>query len=191
MAQEIMNSIQDLHDKYPSVFDGAGSKRLDAKCGPGWLPLLETVCALMHERNLASQEEPAQIVKIIEKLGALRVLVQGKYPEVSAWTDFALKHSMRTCEICAMPGRLIYDNGWQRTRCESHRLDSISEHHRMSEVTHWITQCKDPGDGSGDGIIELSDDILESMGLKLGDPLTFNVIGGVAVLTPVRDVDAE
>ncbi|MCO7055687.1 MULTISPECIES: AbrB/MazE/SpoVT family DNA-binding domain-containing protein [Pseudomonas] len=49
-------------------------------------------------------------------------------------------------------------------------------------------KCQDPGDGSGDVIIDLPDDVLERMGLQIGDSLTLELIGGSIVLKPIRDV---
>jgi len=47
--------------------------------------------------------------------------------------------------------------------------------------------CQDAGDGSGDVIIDLPDDILESMALKVGDLLSIELIDGSIVLKPVGD----
>lgn len=129
-----MNMIRQLHEKYPSVFSNEVVNRLNAECGPGWSHLLETLCGLVHHRNLASQERPAHIVKVKEKLGGIRILIQAGSPEIGAWTEFALQHSMRVCEVCGAPGRLMYEDGWQRTRCEAHRLVSIADLNRVSEL---------------------------------------------------------
>ncbi|WP_370738922.1 MULTISPECIES: AbrB/MazE/SpoVT family DNA-binding domain-containing protein [Pseudomonas] len=61
----------------------------------------------------------------------------------------------------------------------------------MNESVRTIVQCQDPGDGSGDVIIDLPDDILEHMGLKIGDSLSIELIGGSIVLKPIRDADAQ
>ncbi|WP_442968247.1 AbrB/MazE/SpoVT family DNA-binding domain-containing protein [Pseudomonas sp. S32] len=44
----------------------------------------------------------------------------------------------------------------------------------------------DPGDGSGDVIIELPPKLLSEMGLTVGDLLTIELIDGAIVLKPVR-----
>lgn len=36
----------------------------------------------------------------------------------------------------------------------------------------WKLTCRDAGDGSGDVILELPDDLLKAAGLTVGDPLT-------------------
>lgn len=60
----------------------------------------------------------------------------------------------------------------------------------MNKSVRKTVKCQDPGDGSGDVIIDLPDDILESMGLNIGDVLTIELIGGSIVLKPIRNADA-
>jgi len=47
--------------------------------------------------------------------------------------------------------------------------------------------CLDPGDGSGDVIVELPDDILSELGVTTGDRLSIELINGDIVLKPVRE----
>uniref|UniRef100_UPI001F415EFC AbrB/MazE/SpoVT family DNA-binding domain-containing protein n=1 Tax=Pseudomonas fulva TaxID=47880 RepID=UPI001F415EFC len=61
----------------------------------------------------------------------------------------------------------------------------------MNESVLTTVKCQDTGDGSGDVIIDLPDDILERMGLKIGDSLTIELIGGSIVLKPIPDADAR
>nr|WP_097305228.1 AbrB/MazE/SpoVT family DNA-binding domain-containing protein [Pseudomonas chlororaphis] len=61
----------------------------------------------------------------------------------------------------------------------------------MNESARTTVKCQDPGDGSGDVIIDLPDDILERMGLNIGDFLTIELIGGSIVLKPIRDADPQ
>lgn len=61
----------------------------------------------------------------------------------------------------------------------------------MNESEQTTVKCQDPCDGSGDVIIDLPDDILERMGLNIGDSLTIELIGGGIVLKPVRDGVAQ
>lgn len=35
----------------------------------------------------------------------------------------------------------------------------------------WLVVCQDPGDGSGDLVVELPSDLLEALGWALGDEL--------------------
>lgn len=61
----------------------------------------------------------------------------------------------------------------------------------MNESVRKIVVCQDAGDDSGDVIIDLPDDILESMGLRVGDSLTIESIAGSIVLKPIRDADVQ
>ena len=54
-----------------------------------------------------------------------------------------------------------------------------------------IVKCQDPGDGSGDVIIDLSPDVLAAMNVDLGDSLSIELIDGSIVLKPVRDTDTQ
>ncbi|MFJ4256836.1 AbrB/MazE/SpoVT family DNA-binding domain-containing protein [Pseudomonas monteilii] len=60
----------------------------------------------------------------------------------------------------------------------------------MNESLQTTVKCQDAGDGSGDVIIDLPDDILESMGLNIGDALTIELIDGSIVLKPIRNAEA-
>lgn len=61
----------------------------------------------------------------------------------------------------------------------------------MNDSVRKTVRCQDPGDGSGDVIIDLPDDILESMDLSIGDFLTIELIGGSIVLKPIRYADPQ
>lgn len=52
-------------------------------------------------------------------------------------------------------------------------------------------KCQDPGDGSGDVIVDLPPDILEAMNVGLGDSLSIEVINGLIVLRPILDADTQ
>lgn len=61
----------------------------------------------------------------------------------------------------------------------------------MSKKVQTTVRCQDPGDGSGDVIIDLPPDALETMSLKLGDSLSIELVNGEIVLRPIRDSDAK
>ena len=44
-----------------------------------------------------------------------------------------------------------------------------------SKKTMWHTVCQDAGDGSGDLVIELPEDLLADLGWKTGDTLSFDI----------------
>jgi len=50
--------------------------------------------------------------------------------------------------------------------------------------------CHDAGDGSGDLIVPIPPEVIEAMGLRIGDKLELEVTGEAIVLTPIqRSVD--
>jgi antitoxin ChpS len=61
----------------------------------------------------------------------------------------------------------------------------------MSESVQTIVTCQDPGDGSGDVIIDLPPDVFAAMNVGLGDSLSIELIDGSVVLKPLRGIDAQ
>ncbi|KRP50966.1 AbrB family transcriptional regulator [Pseudomonas poae] len=61
----------------------------------------------------------------------------------------------------------------------------------MNESVRTIVKCQDPGDDSGDVIIDLSPDVLAAMNVDLDDLLSIELIDGSIVLKPVRDTDTQ
>lgn len=61
----------------------------------------------------------------------------------------------------------------------------------MSVSVQAVVKCQDPGDGSGDVIIDLPPDILAAMNVGLGDSLSIELINEVVVLRPIRDADDQ
>lgn len=61
----------------------------------------------------------------------------------------------------------------------------------MSDSVRTTVRCQDPGDGSGDVIIDLPQDVLAAMNVGLGDLLTIELVEGSIVLKPIRDADTE
>jgi antitoxin ChpS len=60
----------------------------------------------------------------------------------------------------------------------------------MTEAKSWESICQDPGNGSGDVIVELPPDLIAKLGLSAGDVLTIEVIDGAIVLTPMSSDSA-
>ncbi|QFG30136.1 AbrB/MazE/SpoVT family DNA-binding domain-containing protein [Pseudomonas umsongensis] len=54
----------------------------------------------------------------------------------------------------------------------------------MTEAKSWTALCQDPGDDSGDLIVDLPPDLIARLGLSVGDVFTMDVIHGAIVLTP-------
>ncbi|WP_268799577.1 AbrB/MazE/SpoVT family DNA-binding domain-containing protein [Pseudomonas huanghezhanensis] len=51
--------------------------------------------------------------------------------------------------------------------------------------------CQDPGDGSGNVIINLHPDALKALNTGLSDSLSIELADGSLVLKPIREVDAK
>lgn len=61
----------------------------------------------------------------------------------------------------------------------------------MSDSVRTTVKCQDPGDGSGDVIFDLPQNVLAAMNVGLGDLLTIELVEGSIVLKPIRDADTE
>jgi antitoxin ChpS len=61
----------------------------------------------------------------------------------------------------------------------------------MSDSVRATLKCQDPGDGSGDVIIDIPPDVLSAMNVGLVDLLTIELIEGSMVLKPIRDADTK
>jgi antitoxin ChpS len=61
----------------------------------------------------------------------------------------------------------------------------------MSEAMQTTVVCQDPGDGSGDVIIDLPPDVLAAINVGLGDSLSIELVNGEIVLRPIRDANTQ
>lgn len=57
----------------------------------------------------------------------------------------------------------------------------------MSESVRTLVKCQDPGDGSGDVIIDLPPDVLVALNVGLGDLLSIELVEGSIVMKPIRN----
>lgn len=57
----------------------------------------------------------------------------------------------------------------------------------MTQSARTTVICQDPGDGSGDVIVELPPDILKKLSLAVGDRLSIELVDSTIVLRPIRD----
>lgn len=56
----------------------------------------------------------------------------------------------------------------------------------MSNNNRWGMTCQKATDGSGDLIIELPPQLLQDMGLNIGDELAVELVDGLIVLTKIH-----
>lgn len=61
----------------------------------------------------------------------------------------------------------------------------------MTQSVHTKVICQDPGDGSGDVIVELPPGILKELSLAVGDRLRIELIDSAIVLRPIREPNRE
>lgn len=62
----------------------------------------------------------------------------------------------------------------------------------MNRFNGWQAVCQDPGDGSGDVIVEIPSELLEQLGWTLGDDLIMEAMEyGVSLKLKQRAVDAS
>lgn len=115
------SAIREFEDTYYSMFIDLNAGDSLRGLGPGWFPLIETFCALLHDNNENPENAKVLIKNLVSKFGSLRIMLSEASPQVRAWIEFAERQSCKTCEICGGPGRIIYEAGWQRTRCENHK----------------------------------------------------------------------
>lgn len=59
---------------------------------------------------------------------------------------------------------------------------SVQTFSLMTQSVRTIAKCQDPGDGSGDVIIDLPPDVLAAINVGLGDSLSIELVNGAIVL---------
>lgn len=61
----------------------------------------------------------------------------------------------------------------------------------MTQSARTTVKRQDPGDGSGDVIVDLPPEILKEMDLAVGDKLSIELVDNAIVLRPVREPNPE
>ncbi|QXG24422.1 AbrB/MazE/SpoVT family DNA-binding domain-containing protein [Pseudomonas viridiflava] len=61
----------------------------------------------------------------------------------------------------------------------------MNESEVLKPAEQIIVRCQDPGDGSGDLMIEIPQVVLDTMGIGVGDELTIEAEGDVITLRPI------
>ena len=99
---------------------------VNVACRAGWIPLVDDLLTEMEAALPAGHR--IVFVSAGEKLAALRFRWRIEPPlgrDASALFDAAeeraWRRSVRTCEVCGGPGRVLrYPSGWFVARCEAH-----------------------------------------------------------------------
>jgi hypothetical protein len=106
-------------DHHIRIFDLSGDVTLTQAhlgfqgVGPGWLPILERLCARLQV--IAGPEFKFTSVK--EKMGTLRVSYRGGDDEVAMVVAAAKAEALVTCMSCGAAGDLTEVEGWWAVRC--------------------------------------------------------------------------
>lgn len=119
-----MNNLNELPKKYPSLFK---NDLFHFECGNGWYDLIDILCRLIEFRGLKGSrpnhlDNNVQITQVKEKFGGLRFYCEGADDNIYGMIDMAEAMSIRICEECGKPGKLVKSNtGWLHTACEEHK----------------------------------------------------------------------
>lgn len=69
--------------------------------------------------------------------------------------------------------------------------NSVESGALISESLKKTVICQDLGDGSGDLIIDLPQDVIEDMKVAPGDLLSIELVDGMLLLSALRDADTK
>ena len=121
-----MNDLNALPKKYPSLFK---KESFYFECGNGWYNLIDILCRQIEFRGLrGSVPDPdfdVKITQVKEKFGGLRFYCEGADDNIYGMIDMAEAMSIRICEECGNPGKLVKSNtGWLYTACDEHKRDT-------------------------------------------------------------------
>lgn len=56
----------------------------------------------------------------------------------------------------------------------------------MTHIVPTLVKCQDPGDSSGDVIVDPPPELIAAMKIGIGDTMTIELIDGSIVLKPIR-----
>ena len=124
-----------LCEDFPKIFaQRNGSPKETAmcwgfECGDGWYDLIAVLCCNI-QAHLDYNDDVPQVVamQVKEKFGTLRFYVHGGDEYTAGAISMAESMSSRICELCGNKGKVIEDNGWLKTRCNTcHRVEEVGE----------------------------------------------------------------
>lgn len=106
-----------MEERFPKMFVG---KYGGFACGPGWWPILETLCEFI-QNHIDHNKNCTQVVveQIKEKFGSLRFYAQGGDEFTDGAISFAESLSSSMCEECGNQGKRV-GGDWIRTLCDFH-----------------------------------------------------------------------
>jgi hypothetical protein len=120
------NFVKELEEKYPKMFE---HKYGGIATGPGWWPLVESLCQLIQQHCDHNECPQVVIEQVKEKFGGLRFYYQGGDEFIHGAVWLAESMSVQMCEECGAPGTRG-GSGWVTTLCETHRTAREVDHRK-------------------------------------------------------------
>src|SRR5437868_365648 len=114
-----------LFRRYPIIFGATGDVHASSciTCGDGWFDIIDRLCAIA-QRARDIHRRPAEIVRIKEKWGTLRIYVRNGDENLLRSIADAATQSEVTCEMCGAAGALRTDHKRIKVLCETHASHS-------------------------------------------------------------------
>lgn len=119
-----------MHKRHPKMF---AQPYGGFAVGPGWWPILESLCNQIHHHVEWKQEQKEKygrgegcddviVRQIKEKFGGLRFYYDGGDAVVDGMVRMAESWAGHSCEECGKPGK-SRSGGWIRTLCDEHEAE--------------------------------------------------------------------
>ena len=124
--------IDRLHKKYPEMFTQPYG---GVVVGPGWWPIVETLCELIHDYTEWRKLPPVVVTQIKEKFGGLRFYHEGGDEHIAGLVAMSEAMTSFICEECGSLGKRR-SGGWIRTLCDEHEAERQAKMHPVSD--NWI-----------------------------------------------------
>ncbi|MCX9156490.1 hypothetical protein OPU71_10190 [Niveibacterium sp. 24ML] len=89
-------------------------------CGDGWFDLIDVLCERLQFFTDHNKSPQVVAIQVKEKFGALCFYVRNANDVQRGMIAMAEAMSVRICDECGKPGKLLIANGWHMTRCDEH-----------------------------------------------------------------------
>ena len=119
-----------MEEQFPKMF---GSQYGGFAIGPGWWPIVESLCRhIQHHIDWKQEQkekygrgegcEQVTVAQVKEKFGGLRFYYDGGNDKIDGMVSMAEAWAAHACETCGKPGS-IRSGGWIRTLCDEHEAE--------------------------------------------------------------------
>jgi len=111
-------TVEEFRSRYPQLFSDPAVE--DIYCNPGWRGILLALCCTLQEHlNRHPDVVPVTVGQIKSKFGELHFFYDGGDDYCHGAVSVATQLSLRTCEQCGAPGKLV-SGSWVSTLCPIH-----------------------------------------------------------------------